>query len=117
MLFAATTTRATALLRTAQVAARQSAVRRGHGGSAERGFEPSGYFLGRPNAKRDWYWWEPLWYFGYYGTFIAFFTVQAFSPKQSITEQSKVEAHRRMSERGETFGWPFPADYSLVKKE
>ncbi|TPX63272.1 hypothetical protein SpCBS45565_g06709 [Spizellomyces sp. 'palustris'] len=94
-------------------------VRRGHGHAhAPRGFEPSGYFLGRPNGtKRDWYWWEPLWYFGYYGTFATFFIFQAFSTRPTPTEAAKLEAHRRLAERGETFGWPFPADYGLVKKD
>ncbi|KAJ3189806.1 hypothetical protein HDU85_000090 [Gaertneriomyces sp. JEL0708] len=91
-------------------------ARRGHGGHEARGLEPSGYFLGRPaGEKRNWYWWEPLWYFGFYGSFAAFFAFNAFSPRQTPTETAKLEAHRRLAERGETFGWPFPADYGLVK--
>jgi hypothetical protein len=26
-----------------------------------------------------------------------------------------IEAHRRLAQRGETFGWPFPPDYCQVE--
>ncbi|KAJ3089702.1 hypothetical protein HK102_005716 [Quaeritorhiza haematococci] len=93
-------------------------VRWGSGGH-DVGYEPGGYLFGRPplkaGEKRQRYWWEGLWYYGYYGSFIVFFTFEYFSPKTTLSHASKVEAHKRLAERGETFGWPFPPDYALVE--
>ncbi|KAI9100458.1 hypothetical protein DFS34DRAFT_614656 [Phlyctochytrium arcticum] len=101
---------------TRNVVASKTPVRFGGGGHGPRGYEPGGYFLGQPRgSKRAFYWWEPLWYFGYYGMLVSFGVAYAFSPRQSPMEAATVEAHRRLAERGETFGWPFPADYGLVK--
>lgn len=30
-------------------------------------------------------------------------------------EVARLEAHKRLAERGEKFGWPLPADYALVE--
>ncbi|KAI8817393.1 uncharacterized protein EV422DRAFT_570734 [Fimicolochytrium jonesii] len=118
MLSLARTAARTAALARRNPPSQLQSVRNGGGGHGPRGQEPSGYFLGRPGGqKHTWYWWEPMWYFGYYGAFATFFVFQIYSPKVSVTDAAKLEAHRRMAARGETFGWPFPADYSLVKND
>ncbi|RKP02217.1 hypothetical protein CXG81DRAFT_25155 [Caulochytrium protostelioides] len=75
--------------------------------------EPSGYLFGRTreDAKR-WHWWEPMWYFGFCGGLVAVFTIQYWNPKDNVMVEATKEAHRRLAERGEKFGWPLPADYS-----
>ncbi|KAJ1548091.1 hypothetical protein HK096_005340 [Nowakowskiella sp. JEL0078] len=70
-----------------------------------------------PKGKRDKYWWENLWYYGYYGSFVAFIIASFYDPRETPTQAAKLEAHKRLAERGETFGWPLPPDYALVKSE
>ncbi|TPX36986.1 hypothetical protein SmJEL517_g00883 [Synchytrium microbalum] len=67
---------------------------------AVAGEEPSGYLFGEtPAQAKKWYWWEPMWYFGY------------LLP-MGVCDAAKIEAHRRLAARGETFGWPLPPSYS-----
>ncbi|KAJ3107990.1 hypothetical protein HDU97_002570 [Phlyctochytrium planicorne] len=80
----------------------------------EAGSEPGGYFLGEPTSKRAWYWWEPMWYFGYYGSFVTFVIFSLYSPQKSPTELAKEEAHRRLLSRGESLGWPLPPNYAIT---
>ena len=56
-----------------------------------------------------------MWYFGYYGSFFVFATALYFSPNKSLDDYTKEEAQKRMAARGETFGWPFPPDYCVLK--
>ncbi|TPX46908.1 hypothetical protein SeMB42_g03521 [Synchytrium endobioticum] len=76
------------------------------------GAEPSGYLFGEaPAQKRTWYWWESFWYFGYLlpmGIWIVFMVNRTDGP----TDAAKIEAHRRLASRGESFRWPLPPDYA-----
>ncbi|KAI8801138.1 hypothetical protein BJ742DRAFT_779618 [Cladochytrium replicatum] len=67
-----------------------------------------------PRAKRP-YWWETLWYVGYYGSFATFFFLYWYSPRQGPTDIAKAEAHRRLAARGEEFAYPLPPSYKLVE--
>ena len=40
---------------------------------------------------------------------------RAYSPKKSVTECARIEAEKRLRESGETFGYPFPADYAVTR--
>ncbi|KAJ3226849.1 hypothetical protein HK099_003961 [Clydaea vesicula] len=106
------------ILQKLRFSANSTFVRRYGSGHAE-GYEPGGYIFGRPplkpGEKRKKYFWETMWYYGYYGPFIIFFLAEYYSPKHSIVEEAKIEAQKRMAMRGETFGWPFPANYALVE--
>ncbi len=52
-----------------------------------------------------------------YGTIAVFLLFEAFSPKLGPAANARVEAHKRLKEKGEDFGWPLPADYaSSIKK-
>lgn len=70
----------------------------------------------QPGAKRPWYWWEPLWYGGFYGSIALYLVFHAYSPKQNYEERTKLEAHRRLVERGEKFEYPLPPNYSPLSK-
>ncbi|KAI8809942.1 hypothetical protein BJ742DRAFT_852420 [Cladochytrium replicatum] len=59
------------------------------------------------------YWWEGLWYVGYYGSFATFFFLYWYSPRQGPTDIAKAEAHRRLAARGEEFAWPLPPGYKI----
>ncbi|KAI9202904.1 uncharacterized protein BJ171DRAFT_512565 [Polychytrium aggregatum] len=80
------------------------------------GYEPTGYFLGRAPNDRTRYAWEPVWYYGYYGSIVAFVIAYIYMDKPTLHEQSKLEAHKRLVERGESLDWPLPPSYALVKK-
>ncbi|KAJ3415508.1 hypothetical protein HDV05_004710 [Chytridiales sp. JEL 0842] len=58
--------------------------------------------------SNSWHWWEPLWYFGYIGSFATFFIFQYYSPKKSPQEIAREEAHSRLQQRGESFQYPLP---------
>ncbi|KAJ3260263.1 hypothetical protein HK103_000898 [Boothiomyces macroporosus] len=73
------------------------------------GEEPSGRFLGL-KAGRPFYFWEPIWYVGFYGSFAVFFALEYFSPKKGPNELARIEAMKRLEARGESAtAWPFPA--------
>ncbi|KAI8899400.1 hypothetical protein BC833DRAFT_619431 [Globomyces pollinis-pini] len=71
--------------------------------------EPGGYFLGLKSG-RPLYFWEPYWYIGFYGSFVLYFSLEYFAPKVGPNERARIEANRRMAQRGEDAkAWPFPA--------
>ncbi|KAI9342383.1 hypothetical protein BDR26DRAFT_859731 [Obelidium mucronatum] len=74
----------------------------------EGGGEPAGYFLADPGNKKVKYFWEPVFVWGYLGGTALFLTAYAFSPNKSPSQVAKIEAHKRIAESGETFGWPLP---------
>ncbi|KAJ3022329.1 UNVERIFIED_CONTAM: hypothetical protein HDU68_009197 [Siphonaria sp. JEL0065] len=97
---------------TGSVASRAS----GHGHDDHHdhhGGEPSGYFLADPANKKTKYFWEPVFVWGYLGGTAVFLTAYAFSPNKSPSQVAKIEAHKRLSESGEAFGWPLPPDCEL----
>ncbi len=38
--------------------------------------------LCKVGAKREWYWWEPIYYVGFYGGTLAFLIAEFYSPKK-----------------------------------
>ncbi|KAJ3398681.1 hypothetical protein CcCBS67573_g10631 [Chytriomyces confervae] len=77
------------------------------------GGEPTGYFLGAPgkDGKKGKYFWEPVWVWGYLGGTAVFLAAYAYSPNKTVTQVAKIEAHKRLAESGENFGWPFPPGF------
>ncbi|KAJ3053147.1 hypothetical protein HK097_004949 [Rhizophlyctis rosea] len=78
------------------------------------GPEPAGYAFGEtPAQRRKWYSWEAPWYIGMYGGTLVWLIAMYYSPNLSPKQAAKIEAHKRLAERGETFGWPLPANYRV----
>ncbi|KAI9014180.1 ESSS subunit of NADH:ubiquinone oxidoreductase-domain-containing protein [Hyaloraphidium curvatum] len=95
-----------------------SSVRRaGHGD--EPFYEPGGYLFNEkplpPGQKRKWEWWEAPIYTGFVGGVVVFAYLYSKKPDHKPTVWARVEAERRLEERGETFGWPFPPNYRKDK--
>ncbi|KAJ3037830.1 hypothetical protein HDV00_001332 [Rhizophlyctis rosea] len=73
--------------------------------------QPAGYLFGEPGGRRKWYWWEPAWYFMFYPSIAIWLVFMYYTPHKSPAQKARIEAHRRLEERGEDFGWPFPPNY------
>ncbi|KAK5666631.1 hypothetical protein BDV3_006081 [Batrachochytrium dendrobatidis] len=82
-----------------------------HHGHHEQFNEPGGPLFGHKKGRRL-YWWEPSIYMGIYGSIALFALACYIRPRVSPMEVARVEAIRRMAERGEKFDYPLPPHYT-----
>lgn len=98
-----------------RVARRTPLVRAYASGHGPQYNEPTGYLFGEkppaPGTKRVKDNWEDLWYYGFYGSIVAFGFLYYFKPDNSVRNWARPEAEKRLDESGREWRYK-PTPYS-----